>query len=132
MLVPLLQVLFAAIRTVSRSALNIMLYSMLSRIFNKWFGFNTVISFFCSAYCLSKIVGYFQRLWQNARLTNKKPDEKIVINELTWESPTTIAMRCVKHTNNFLMQKNNLVNSLYGFSLLPSLIFRTRIKLKSI
>ena len=96
MLIPIIQVLFAAIRTVSRSALNIMLYSVLSRIFNKWFGFNTFISFFCSAYCLSKIVGYFKRLWLNARLNNKKPDDKIVISELSWKSPTTITTRLVK------------------------------------
>ncbi|CAF0754350.1 unnamed protein product [Adineta steineri] len=91
MLVYLLQVLFAAIRTVSRSALNIMLYSFLSRIF-KLFGFNTLITFFCSAYCLSKVTNSFQRLWLNARLNNKKPEEKITLNELTWESPTTIIM----------------------------------------
>ncbi|UJR23603.1 hypothetical protein I4U23_026592 [Adineta vaga] len=89
MLVPIFQVLFAAIRTVSRSALNITLYSMLSRVFNTWFGFNTLITFFCSAFCLSKITGYFQRLWLNARLKNKKPDEKILNEDLTWESATT-------------------------------------------
>ncbi|CAF0792449.1 unnamed protein product [Adineta ricciae] len=86
MLIPLIQVLFAAIRTVSRSAVNIMLYSILSRIFNQWFGFNTLITFFCSAYCLSKIVGYFQRMWLQARLKNKKPDEKILMEDLSWES----------------------------------------------
>ena len=86
MLISLIQVIFAAIRTVSRSALNIMLYSMLSRIFNTWFGFNTLITFFCSAYCLSKIVNYFQRIWLQTRLKNKKSDEKILMEDLSWES----------------------------------------------
>ena len=89
MLIALFQVLFAAMRTVSRSAVNIMLYSLLSRIFNQWFGFNSLISFVCSAFCLSKIVSYFKRLWLNARLKNKKPNERIVLSELTWQSPTT-------------------------------------------
>jgi hypothetical protein len=96
MLFPMLQVLFVAIRTISRSALNIMLYSVLSRIFNKWFGFNTLITFFCSAYCLTKIVDYLKRFWLKARLHKKKPDEKIVLSELSWETPTTMDMRLVK------------------------------------
>ncbi|CAF5166330.1 unnamed protein product, partial [Rotaria magnacalcarata] len=90
MLIPLLQVLFAAMRTISLSALNIMIYSFISRIFNKWLGFNGFISFFCSAYCLSKIVNFFKRTWLKARLRNKKPDEKISSDGLTWHSPTTM------------------------------------------
>ncbi|CAF0974566.1 unnamed protein product [Rotaria magnacalcarata] len=90
MLIPLLQVLFAAMRTISLSALNIMMYSFISRIFNKWLGFNGFISFFCSAYCLSKIVNFFKRTWLKARLRNKKPDEKISSDGLTWHSPTTM------------------------------------------
>lgn len=101
MIIPILQVAFAAIRTVSRSAVNIMLYSLLSRIFNTWLGFNSLISFFCSAYCLSKIVGYVKRLWLTARLNNKKPDEKIVIDTLTWQSPATMGLKLVKITCKF-------------------------------
>ncbi len=90
MLIHLLQVLFVAICTVSRSALNLTLYSVFTRIFNRWLGLNGFISFFASLYCLSKIVAFFKRSWFNARIKNKKPDEKIVVNELTFESPTTL------------------------------------------
>ncbi|CAF4624075.1 unnamed protein product [Rotaria sp. Silwood2] len=97
MLIPLFQVLFAAMRTVSLSALNLVLYSILSRIFSNWLGFNSLISFFCSAYCLSKTVHYLKRVWVNARITNKKPDEKIFLDALTWQSPTTMPIKSVKH-----------------------------------
>ena len=97
MITPLLQVIFAAICTVSRSALHIMLYSMLSRIFNKWLGFNTLISFISAAYCSSKIFGYFGRMWLTARLNNKKPDERVTIDTLTWQTPTTITSKLVQH-----------------------------------
>lgn len=80
------QVLFAAINAVSRSVLNIMLYSLLSRIFHKWFGFHIVASFFCSMYCISKIVSYVKRLWITNRMKNKTQDEKIIPSELSWES----------------------------------------------
>ena len=100
MILALIQVTFAAVRTVSRSAVNIMLYSLLSRVFNQWFGFNSIISFFCSAYCLSKIVAYFKRLWLNARLRNKKPDEKLVPSELTWHSGTSAEKGSVDHVQD--------------------------------
>ncbi|CAF0968452.1 unnamed protein product [Rotaria sordida] len=93
MLISLLQVLFAAIRTVLSSALRLVLYSIISRIFNDWLGLNSLISFFCSAFCLSKTIRYFQRAWFNARITNKKPEEKIILEELTWQSPTTISIK---------------------------------------
>ncbi len=89
MLLHLAQVLFAAIKTILRSALNMMLYYLLSRIFNKLFGFHILVSFFCSMYCISKIVGYFKRLWLMNRIKNKKQDEKILFNELSFQSPRT-------------------------------------------
>jgi hypothetical protein len=97
MLIPLFQVLFVALRVVFRSAVNVMLYSILWRIFSVWFGLNSTISFFCSLFCLTKVVAYFQRLWLTGRLKNKKPDERIVLNELTWESPTTLITKLVKY-----------------------------------
>ncbi|CAF3390858.1 unnamed protein product [Rotaria sp. Silwood1] len=93
MLIPLFQVLFAAIRTISLSAVNLTLYSVLLHIFNYWLGFNGVISFICSAFCLSKTVRYLQRIWLNARLANKKLDEKIFLDQLTWQSPTTMPIK---------------------------------------
>jgi hypothetical protein len=95
MFIALVQVLFATIRTVTRSAVNITLFSLLSRIFNTWLGFNTIVSFFCSAYCLSKIVAYFRRLWWTARLNNKKADERLVADELTWLTTSTKTLRSV-------------------------------------
>ena len=106
MLIPLLQVSLTAIRTISRSAFNIMLYSVLSSIF-KWFGFNSFISFVCSVYCLSKIVDYLQRIWLNARLKNKKSNERFVITELIWASPTTITIKLVKHIFAFGKEFNS-------------------------
>jgi len=87
MLIALFQVVFAAVCTVSKSAVNVILYQMLLRICNKWLGINGFMAFACSIFCLSKIVKYAQRLWFNFRIKNKKPDEKIVLNELTFESP---------------------------------------------
>jgi hypothetical protein len=101
MFILFLQVLFAAICTVSQAAVNVMLYSLLSRIFNKWFGFHIGISFFCSTYCLSKITSYVKRLWLLRRVKNKKRDDQIFLNELSWESPKTIAMRLVKTNISF-------------------------------
>jgi len=95
-LIHLQQVLFAAINAVLRSTLNIMLYSLLFRTFNKWFGFHIIISFFCSMYCIPKIVNYIKRLWFMNRIKNKSRDEIIVLNELSWESPQT---RLVKINN---------------------------------
>jgi hypothetical protein len=95
-LIHLRQVLFAAINAVSRSILNIVLYSLLFRTFNNWFGFHIIISFFCSIYCISKIVSYFKRLWLMNRIKNKSRDEKIFFDELSWESPQTLAIRLVK------------------------------------
>ncbi len=89
-------VLFAAINAVLRSTLNIMLYSLLFRTFNKWFGFPIIVSFFCSMYFISEIVSYIKRLWLKNRINNKSRDEIIVLNELSWESPQT---RLVKINN---------------------------------
>jgi len=80
------QVLLAVIRTIFRSAVNILLYSFLSRIFIKWLGFNAFISFICSNYCISKILGFIQQYRLAIRMKKKKPDEKIFLNELSWIS----------------------------------------------
>lgn len=90
MLIPLAYVLFTAIRTVLRSAINIMMYSYISSVFNKWIGLNSFLSFICSAYSISKITKFVNTQFLNARLRNKKPEEKIYLDKMTWNSPTSV------------------------------------------
>ncbi|CAF1609644.1 unnamed protein product, partial [Didymodactylos carnosus] len=86
MLAHLIQAIFACSHTIFRSIINITLYSLLSRIFLNWFRFNSFVTFLCTAWCITKITKYIRRLWLNARLQNKKPTEKILVNELIWKS----------------------------------------------
>jgi hypothetical protein len=80
------QVLLAVIRTIFQSTINIFLYSLLSRIFTRWLGLNSLISFICSNYCISKILGFIQYIRLTIRLKRKQSEEKILFDELSWIS----------------------------------------------
>ncbi|CAF0774521.1 unnamed protein product [Didymodactylos carnosus] len=104
MLIHLCQAIFAASHTLLRAIFNIALYSVLSRIFLNWFGFNTLLAFVCTAWCITKITTYVRRFWLTTRLQNKKPIEKIIVNELVWKCNEDDDSRHFKENWNKLMQ----------------------------
>ena len=86
------QVLFALIRTSLQATLNIFLYSLISRIFIRWLGLNTMISFLCSNYCISKILFFIQHLRLSIRLKKKKSEERIFLDQLSWSSARLVRL----------------------------------------
>ena len=82
----LLQVFLAIIGIVFRSAMNIVLCILLSRMFTKWFGLHAFLSFFCANYCLSFIVRFILRRQLLSRLKEKEVDERIFLDQLSWKS----------------------------------------------
>ena len=83
MLEVVLPVILATTQTSIVIGIHIVLYTWISRIFLIWFDFHAVIGFFCSQYCVSKIIQTIFYLKMKIQLRLRKSDDIIAIDDLS-------------------------------------------------